>query len=254
MFICDSSPLLRAIKVLFTQGYIPNQPEPTMDSTLFDALSSFRSPNVFNPWGERDPQDLVAPDAFSGPLTALPGPEGRLHRLRAHFAVDPVMILVGEAPGYQGCHFSGTAFTNESLLLKGSIPRMTVNSRITSRPRPWCEPSATIVWGALHELGIAERVVLWNAFAWHPFKPDNPYSNRAPKRPELDAGREVLEMVLQRFSGARVIAVGQVAAKTLAKLGHPPYAALRHPSMGGANQFRAGIRDLAAELDCLLSP
>jgi Uracil DNA glycosylase superfamily. len=215
---------------------------------LFDALSAFRAPNVFNPWAETDAQDLPVTAHLSGLATTLPGPTGRLNRLRAHFDIDPVMILVGEAPGYQGCHFSGCAFTNESLLLKGLIPRVKVDSRITSRPRPWCEPSATIVWGALHELGIAERVVLWNAFAWHPFKAGNPYSNRAPTKAELAQGLPVLQRVLQLFKGARVVAVGQVAMRTLSSLGITPHFTLRHPSMGGANQFRAGLTQLARSL------
>lgn len=214
-----------------------------MDS-LLEALSAFRAPGVFNPWGETDPMDLTPTEGFDGGPVTLPGPEGRVHRLRAHFSVRPLFILVGEAPGYQGCHTSGVPFTNEALLLRGKIPRVTLNQRITSRPRPWCEPSATIVWGALHELGIAERVVLWNAFAWHPFKEGNPYSNRAPTRQDLAAGRPVLEAVLSLFKDAHVIAVGQVAAKTLRSLQIEPYAALRHPSMGGANEFRAGLCEL----------
>ena len=179
---------------------------------------------------------------------AAPGPEGRLARLKAHFDVDPVLLLIGEAPGYQGCHYSGVAFTNEALLLKGSIPRMTLKGRITSRLRPWCEPSATVVWGALHANGLAERTVLWNAFAWHPHRANQLHSNRTPTEEELRAGRDVLEAVVRRFRGARLIAVGKVAARTLTLLGYPPHEALRHPSMGGANEFRAGLAALARSL------
>ena len=108
----------------------------------FDALCGFRSPDVYNPWAQDDALDL--------PVAAA-GPAARLARLKAHFAVDAELILVGEAAGYQGCHFSGLAFTNEKLLLQGSIPRVSIDGRITARPRPWCEPSATVVWGALQD-------------------------------------------------------------------------------------------------------
>ncbi len=204
----------------------------------YKALLAFRSAHVFNPWVEPDPLDL------DGACSAA----ARLARLRAHFAVEPMLVLIGEAAGYQGCHFSGMAFTNERLMIEGRIPRIECPGRFTSRPRPWCEPSATVVWGALHALGIADRAVLWNSFAWHPFKPGNPYSNRAPTRSELEAGRAVLDGVLGSFAGAPVIAVGQVAGRSLRALGREPAGVLRHPSMGGANEFRAGLAALVAQL------
>jgi hypothetical protein len=207
------------------------------------ALRAFRAPNVFNPWAETDPLDLA-----TGCGTAAGGPRGRLARLRAHFDVSPRLVLVGEASGYQGCHFSGLPFTNEKLLLAGCIPRIRVAQRLTSRPRPWCEPSATVVWGTLHALGLAERTVLWNAFPWHPFRPGRPYSNRAPTRAELDAGAEVLAAVLGVFHRARLVAVGRVAERALDALGRRPEATVRHPSMGGARAFRAGLAEIASGL------
>jgi hypothetical protein len=209
----------------------------------YGALRAFRSRHVFNPWAEHD-----ALDADESPGSAGLGPAGRLSRLRAHFAATPAIVLLGEASGYQGCHFSGMPFTNEKLLLEGRIPRVRVAQRLTTRARPWCEPSATVVWGTLHALGLAERTVLWNAFAWHPFKPGDPYSNRAPTRDELEAGREVLDGVLTAFGLAKVVAVGKVAERTLRELGREPYATVRHPSMGGANEFRSGLAALAARL------
>jgi hypothetical protein len=209
----------------------------------YEALRAFRSRHVFNPWAECDPLD-----AAGSAGTAGLGPDGRLSRLRAHFATAPALVLLGEASGYQGCHFSGMPFTNEKLLLAGRIPRVRVPARLTTRPRPWCEPSATVVWGALHALGLAERTVLWNAFAWHPFKPGDPYSNRAPTRGELEAGRDVLDGVLGAFARAKFVAVGKVAERALRGLGREPYATLRHPSMGGAGEFRAGLAALAARL------
>lgn len=209
----------------------------------YEALRAFRAPNVFNPWGEHDPLDL--PAAGARPSA---GPAGRLARLRAHFRVAPRLVLLGEASGYQGCHFSGIPFTNEKLLSAGGIPRIEPTGRLTHRARPWCEPSATVVWGALHALGLAEDAVLWNSFAWHPFKPGTPYSNRAPTRAELEAGRPVLEAVLDAFRGATVVAVGQVAARALQGLGRAPDAIVRHPSMGGATEFRAGLQALARAL------
>lgn len=215
----------------------------------WEALVAFRAPNVFNPWADEDPLDLSREGLFeaSSPV-ALPGPSGRRARLAAHFGGDIRLILAGEAVGYAGCHFSGMAFTNERLLLEGRVPRIKLDGRITSREKPWSEPAATVVWGALHQHGLAERTALWNAFAWHPYKPGEPYSNRAPTEPELQAGREVLAAMLDAVPEARVVAVGKVAARLLRKLGRKPSAELRHPSMGGANEFRAGLAELAKVL------
>lgn len=212
---------------------------------FWQALASFESVDVFNPWRQWDPLD-GGPIGSFGPSTT--GPLGRLARLYAHFDCSPRFLLVGEAPGYQGCHFSGVPFTNEALLLKGTVSRIKVDGRLTRRPLSWSEPSATIMWGALHDLGVADQVVLWNAFAWHPHKAGKLYSNRAPTTKELAAGQPILEYVIERFRDAKLVAVGQVAAKTLAHLGHEPYAVLRHPSMGGAPEFREGLRRLVRQV------
>lgn len=201
-------------------------------------IAAFTSPNVFNPWRDSDPLD----DRYDGAMY-------RRIRLQDHFGIaPPVLILIGEAPGYQGCHFSGVPFTNEKLILDGAIPRVRTKGRITTRPRPWSEPSATIVWRTLHELGLAEQVVMWNAFAWHPYKPGNPMSNRAPTRAELEKGRPVLKSVLEYFHGVPIVPVGRVAEKSLKHMGIKTLPAVRHPSMGGATEFRNMMKSVAAQL------
>lgn len=202
---------------------------------LFDDLCAFSAPNVFNPWRHTDPLD-ARPELATG---------YRLANLLFHFDCSPRFLMIGEAPGYQGCHFSGVPFTNEALLLKGAVPRVKCPGRITTRPRPWCEPSATIVWNELHRNGIADCTVMWNAFAWHPHKPGEPYSNRAPTRAELAAGADVLRAVLNHFAGVPVVAVGRVAAAALDLLAVKVRATVRHPSMGGATQFREQIAAIA---------
>lgn len=209
----------------------------------YAALTKFRSTAVFNPWADVDTLDPRAPRG--APRAA---PAARLARLKAHFDIEPVLLLVGEAAGYQGCRCSGIPFTHERLLMEQRVPRVVANGRLSRRARPWCEPSATVVWGALHALGLAERVVLWNAFAWHPYRPGEPHSNRRPTAAELDAGRPVLAGVLAAFAGVPVVAVGRVAEAALARLGCGPSAVLRHPSMGGAKLFREGLAAIAAKL------
>lgn len=203
---------------------------------LLDAVVNFTAPNVFNPWRDSDPLDAYGSE----------GATHRVARLAQHFRCLPRFLLIGEAPGYQGCHFSGVPFTNEALLLDGAVPRVPCQVRITTRPLPWREPSATIVWKELHRLGIAESTVMWNAFAWHPHKPGEPMSNRAPTRQELNAGASVLRAVLDHFDYSRYVAVGQVAKVALERAGISVFATVRHPSMGGATQFREQMTALGA--------
>jgi len=161
--------------------------------------------------------------------------------LRAHLSIPARYILVGEAAGYQGCKVSGIPFTSERLILAGEIPRVPSDSnRLTSRVRPWSEPSATTVWGTLHELGIAEQTLLWNAFPWHPHKPETPLSNRTPTAIERELGLPVLERLLHLHRKATLFAVGRNAEWSLQSVNRHA-TPLRHPSMGGASLFRAQL-------------
>lgn len=206
---------------------------------IIDMLADHRFENVFNPWRDLDPMDASPYAAFL-----------RTENLRAHFNCDARFLLIGEAPGYQGCHFSGIPFTSERLLQGESIPRVADGTRgqgrMTTRKLPWSEPSATIIWKALHAAGIAEQVVLWNAFAWHPHKPGNVYSNRTPTQREIHAGFSVLLKVVVHFPAARVVAIGKTAERTLQPLGIKVAASIRHPANGGARECREGILRLAS--------
>jgi uracil-DNA glycosylase len=199
--------------------------------------------DVFNPWTDRDPR-------YDGTLN---GPAARRERLRAHLSVSPALILIGEASGYQGCHISGIPFTSERLLMAGAVPRVSCSGRrLSTRHVPWSEPSATVVWGALHALGVAAETILWNAFPWHPHRAGNPQSNRTPTRLERSQGLAALVALLQASPEARVLAVGRHAESALqeigassgaARLNHgAPVTVLRHPSMGGARLFFEGLR------------
>jgi hypothetical protein len=205
------------------------------------SIGSFRASGVFNPWREHDPaadRDTNAPAA-------------RRARLRAHLDCDPVLLLLGEAAGYQGCHVSGIPFTSERLLLAGAVPRVaTPRTRLSTRVLPWSEPSATIVWGALHELGLGDRTILWNAFPWHPHLPGRLQSNRTPTPSEVALGAAPLALLLAAFPGVHVVAVGRKADTLLRGLGRVE-AVLRHPAMGGAEHFRAGLRALVRRLPAL---
>ena len=199
-------------------------------NVFLDRLRSFRAENVFNPWSQRSADDVAGN-----------GPAARRRRLAAHLAVDAAQVLIGEAPGYQGCRISGIPFTSERLIIAGAIPRVVDEARLSTRALPWSEPSATIVWSTLHELGIAPTTILWNAFPWHPYCQDNPCSNRAPTRAECQSGLSIVESLLAIVPRARLFAVGRCAERVLTEIGREAVV-LRHPAQGGAGQFRRKLR------------
>ena len=198
------------------------------------ALAKTRQPGTFNPWRQSCRHDL-------GHNT----PAARAERLRLHLsAPQPRLLLIGEAPGYQGCRYSGIPFVSEYLLLEGAIPRVTTNGRLTDRKLPFREPSATIIWETLHATGIAASTVLWNAVPWHPMG-DTPLSNRSPTAHELERGQLWLRRFIDLFPDARTVALGRHAERALRTVGvAAPY--LRHPSHGGAERFRTGLKQLVA--------
>jgi uracil-DNA glycosylase len=201
---------------------------------LTDTLPS-GLPTLFNPWHDHCTHD-----------EPCNGPDAKLARLAAHLDCDPEFVLCGEAPGYLGCRHSGIAFTSERLLLRGEIPRISaMNQRLTSRPSPYSEPSATIVWRALYELGIEERTILWNALQMHPHRPGEEQSNRTPTSAEIEIGKPALKMLVAEFPSAKVVAVGKKAERLLHSMGVPA-ATVRHPANGGAAAFAQELKRLVS--------
>lgn len=220
--------------------------------TFLNLLRKSPAGAVFNPWHDKDADN----DASS----RAPGIRRRHLEAYLNERRDAKYILLAEALGYQGGHFTGMAMTSERLLLghltgRGLTPDMVLSTlapRRTSREEVkadgFTEPTCTIVWGAMHELGIdPRRVILWNAFPWHPYKPDKGMlSNRTPTDDEVLLGKPVLDALLRYASGARIVAIGQKSAALLAAMGLPA-PAVRHPANGGAGQFRTQFARIVAK-------
>lgn len=191
-------------------------------------------PGLFNPWADSCPHDAAGN-----------GPQAKLARLARHLECDPAFVLIGEAPGYQGCRYSGIAFTSERLLGAGEIPRIpALAARLSTRRLPFSEPSATIVWNTLYRLGIAERTILWNALQLHPHHPGNVWTNRTPTPEEIRLGEPALRLLIDAFPQARMVAVGKKAEGLLAGMGVKIAGAVRHPANGGATEFAHGLQGL----------
>jgi len=151
------------------------------------------------------------------------GAGARRQRLHTYLAAleNAPFLLVGEAAGHRGARVSGIPFTSERQLT-GRGP---------------AEATATIVRRTLAELGLEEWALCWNVVPTHPHRRGRPDTNRPPTRAEIEASRP---FVRELARGRRVVAVGRVAQAAL----DAPY--VRHPSHGGAQAFRDGLRRLLA--------
>lgn len=197
---------------------------------------------IFNPWFDSDKENDLDES----------GPKKRLANLKSYLSErgDAEYLLLAEALGYQGGHFTGIPMTSERIILgrmghKGIVPDHVCNSplsRTSNQKRHkdgFNEPTATIVWGKLISEGLDTRnFVFWNAFPWHPYKTaDKILSNRTPSTSELKEGEIVLRHLLDAFKFKKIIALGNKATSSLNKIGIKAEK-VRHPAMGGAELFR----------------
>lgn len=165
-----------------------------------------------------------------------------LQQLRA---LKPKLLLVGEAPGYNGCRLTGVPFSSEALIaegvLEGALFTASNGYRVAREPFTR-EQSAAIVWEVFERHRTA--VLCWNAFCFHPYKPGNPDSNRKPTVKEIEAAAPFLQTLLSLFpSVTTVVAVGNSAEHALARLGIP-HTKVRHPAHGGKPQFVSGMEKI----------
>lgn len=208
---------------------------------------------MFNPWGDHDPLHDTGPDA----------PRIRADHLQRYLAARlgrARVLLIAEAPSYSGAKFSGMAMTSERDVLaahaagRGS-DYFDGGFQRTSRVLPqlkntdgMLERTASIVWAAMAGNGWAPTdFVLWNAVAYHPHESGRPLTNRAPSVSERRALRPLLEQFLALFPGVPRLAIGRICQHSLADMGIDALPA-RHPSYGGAPEFRAAVADLRARL------
>lgn len=206
--------------------------------------------NVFNPWKDYDKNHDF--DESS--------PQKRCCNLCKYLKKreDAKYILIAEAPGYQGCHFSGIPMTSERLILqdKYGLGKSGLNLQRTSDYREqnnklvkakiytpkypkgkniaktviksgFAEPTATIVWKQMvDELGLKPTdFVLWNAFPFHPYNAKYGYlSNRKPTDNELELTKEILVNFLDMFTKKELICcIGNVSQVFLANLKNGKY-------------------------------
>jgi uracil-DNA glycosylase len=168
--------------------------------------------------------------------------------------IGPTILLIGEAPSYRGGRLTGIPFVSETVMLAGVEVRSAMGRvlgsdngfrKATLGPKLSTEASATMVWGTIRE--IEPLPLLWNAFPFHPFHADDPDTNRCPTPAELAIGEPFIAALLRLFPIRQVVAIGNQAAASLTKM-RIEHVKVRHPSMGGKNQFVAGMAEVSQTL------
>lgn len=178
------------------------------------------------------------------------GPENEIRRnnLQAYLEkmihIEPTVLLLGEAPGYNGCRKTGIPFVSEYVLLNNDFFQVGENKfRCEGNQK---EPSATIIWETLDKHPI--KPLIWNTFPFHPYKNDKPNSNRKPKSKEIEEYKIFFEKLLEIFNTINsIIAVGKVAEKHMSNLPYETHY-VRHPSRGGATEFSKGYKELYEQI------
>ncbi len=164
--------------------------------------------------------------------------EIRRNNLRLYFRqmqnLKPKSILVGEAPGFRGCRFTGIPFTSEYVLSNNIFFNNSDYKKENLKPRK--EGTAKIMWEALDRLN--QKPLLWNSFPFHPYKEGNFNSNRVPTKTEIELTLHLLKNIFDLFPTLDMVgAVGQNAQDVLKNRIKIQHICITHPSFGRKSQF-----------------
>lgn len=159
---------------------------------------------------------------------------------------SPRVLLLGEAPGFRGMRITGIPFTNRTMLqgpansfgLFGPGKGYTLPAEAAGVA---AEPTATVMWQVLAELKFLP--LLWSACPWHTHMPEDPRSNRTPRTAEVRLGVPFRQALTELFGIKTVVAVGNVAHRSLLTSGLSAVK-VRHPSHGGRAGFKRGLEEL----------
>lgn len=162
-----------------------------------------------------------------------------LKRYLGSFSERPEVVMVGEAPGWRGCRFSGVPFTCEAQLLHLAAVHMPFHgAQSSNRREPYTEVTAERFWAVVGP--FHPRVFAWNCVPFHPHTIGRPLTNRAPTPQERDDNSHVLQTLLALLDPQLVIAVGRQAEQALQAL-QIQMAYVAHPARGNFARFRESI-------------
>jgi len=159
---------------------------------------------------------------------------------------SPKVLLLGEAPGFRGMRITGVPFTNRTMFQgpANSFGLFGPGKGYALPPEAGgvaAEPTATVMWDVLAELDFLP--LLWSACPWHTHVPGKPQSNRTPRTTEARRGTPFWQTLVEVFAIHTVVAVGNVAHRSLLA-GGMDVPKVRHPSHGGRSGFKRGLEQL----------
>jgi uracil-DNA glycosylase len=159
---------------------------------------------------------------------------------------SPKVLLLGEAPGFRGMRITGVPFTNRTMF-EGQANSFGLFGPVKGYVLPVeaaavaAEPTATVMWDVLAELEFLP--LLWSACPWHTHLPGRPLSNRTPTVAEAALGTPFWQALMELFGIERLVAVGNVAHRSLQRNGLD-VPKIRHPAHGGRSGFKRGLEEL----------
>jgi hypothetical protein len=203
-------------------------------SSFVRDLAAVSLPNVFNPYSDTC-------DSHDKKDAAVTRRRTLRTYLESALSIGVDTIWMGRDLGYRGGRRTGVALTDEVHLPE--LPKLYpgCQSSQATRGPALAERTAAEIWAVLR---VLERPpLLWNVFPFHPYETGNPFTNRRFTAKELREVDDLNATLISWLGIKRIIGIGQDAAQYADRFA-VNVLTVRHPSYGGVNEFRAGIRTL----------
>lgn len=190
------------------------------------SLYSYHNKNCFNPWKDVD----LFVDVPSANIIRQ---ENLLKFLYDRLFAE--VIFVGEAPGYNGCRFSGVPFYDEYRLslLSSDYKQSSISKNLKK------ERTSSIVYNNFNLWKNNLYWVAWNIFPFHPYKNGYKTRNRHPDSFEIIETIELLYSFLQIYKNSKIYAIGRISEYYINNIykHNKKVEYIPHPSWYGAKNY-----------------
>jgi len=204
-------------------------------AAFVSALQALSFENTFNPYANKCPVYDKA-DAPQQRSTFLRG----MLDVAVTYEIDASWI--GRDLGYRGGRRTGLALTDD-IHIAAHARRWGISIHYPTKGQAIAERTAAVIWAVLEQ--IEAPIFLWNVFPLHPHEQSDPFSNRSHNARERAAGEDVLVELIALLNPKRIVAIGNDAAKSAARVApNTTTIQVRHPSYGGQTEFLSQIRHL----------